>query len=71
MSSLDLDEDQPETRFPNRCGRGILDAHFDINDGDIHEDLLTEKNIDIENEYWKERKGSRYNSRPYYFEVVE
>lgn len=57
--------------FPDRCGDGDLDMFFNYNDGDNHENILTEKNRMIEDSIWGRWTGSRRMSRPYYFRVVE
>lgn len=74
-SVSELWRDTDEICFTDKCGgcvygKSYLDAYF-IYDSDIHKDILTEKNKEVENYVWKDRAGQREESSPYYFRVIE
>lgn len=74
-SVSELWRNSKEICFPNKCsgcgyGRGSILGYF-VYDGEIHENILTEKNKEVEDYVWKDRWGQREESSPYYFRVVK
>ena len=61
--------------FPEKCngcgkGRSTLNGYF-IYNGEIHKEILTDRNKEVEDYLWKDGSGQREKSSPYYFRVVE
>ena len=71
FSSLYLDQD--EICFPDKCGgcgknSGTIEGFVQI-ENENHREILTEENINAEDDLWEERSGTLWLTDSYYFRV--